>query len=173
MTIDLKDLAAALPRSEVDSTYMARLEAAVRKDFPSIVKFLIDEGISNPSVTLVRKVAKLFTIHRCCSCNFQGDNMSQLRKHLKVNKCYYRQEKFRIQKEELLQQVRERAMDINIKKFRHLFNMELTQEERATLEKILYLQLFLIKLRWDVIVIKNILRLSVIVHCTVRLSQFI
>ena len=171
--LDLSGLAEALPRLEVDAIPRAPLEAAVRENLSAIRNLLIDEGFSNPSVTLLRKAAKLFTIHKCCSCPFHGDNISQLRKHLKVNKCYYRQEKFRIQKEELLQQVRERAMDINIKKFRHLFNMELTQEERATLEKILYLQLFLIKLRWDVIVIKNILRLSVIVHCTVRLSQFI
>ena len=148
--LDLSGLAEALPRLEVDAIPRAPLEAAVRENLSAIRNLLIDEGFSNPSVTLLRKAAKLFTIHKCCSCPFHGDNISQLRKHLKVNKCYYRQEKFRIQKEQLLQRVRERTMNNNIENFSDLYDMDdtqLTPGERATLDEILYLQLFLIRLR--------------------------
>ena len=155
MTFVLNELAEALPRLEVprlevDAIPRAQLEAAVLENFSAIRNLLISLGYSNPSVTLLRKAAKLLTIHKCCSCPFHGDSRSQLRRHLRVNNCYYRQENFRIQKEQLLQRVRERTMDNNIEDFSDLYDMDdtqLTPGERATLDEILYRQLFLIRLR--------------------------
>ena len=146
--VDLSGLLEALPQVGLESLPRAPLEAAVREDFSALKEFLIQEGFLNPSVTLIRKAAKMILIHKCCSCPFHGDSKAELRKHLKVNKCLYQQKKFRSQKASLMKRVIRRTSNTNIQTFSDLYKLDdtqLTPAEKATLNEILYLQLFLIR----------------------------
>ena len=147
--VDLTGLLEALPPVGLEALPRDQLEAAVREDFSALKELLIKEGFSNPSVTLVRKAAKMVLIHKCCSCPFHGDSKSELKKHLIKNKCLYNQKKLLSQKADLMKRVIVRTQNTNIRTFSDLYRLDdkqLTSGEMATLNEILYLQLFLISL---------------------------
>ena len=139
----------ALPPVGLEALPRNLLEAALREDFATLKEFLIRAGFINPSVTLIRKAAKMVLIHKCCSCPFHGDSKSELRKHLKKNKCFYNQEKLLSQKADLMKRVKDKTSNANIQTFSDLYRLDdtqLTPALKANLNEILYLQLFLIKL---------------------------
>ena len=147
--VDLSGLLEALPPVGLEALPRDQLEAAVREDFSALKELLIKEGFSNPSVTLIRKAAKMVLIHKCCSCPFHGDSKSELKKHLIKNKCLYNQKKLLSQKASLMKRVIVRTQNTNIRTFSDLYRLDdkqLTSGEMATLNEILYLQLFLISL---------------------------
>ena len=148
--VDLSGLLEALPPVGLEALPRDLLEAAVREDFSAVKELLIKEGFLNPSVTLVRKAAKMVLLHKCCSCPFHGDSKSDLKRHLIKNKCLYNQKKLRSQKASLMERVIVRTQNTNVRTFSDLYHLndkQLTSGEMATLNEILYLQLFLISLR--------------------------
>lgn len=136
------DIAAQAPPA--NQQILEQLEAQPDR---AIMDVLRDQGIPNPSVSYLDRLMKDLSIHKCNSCAFHGEDLSDLRKHIKDEKHQYGQEKLRKEKQDLVDRVNERTQsEYEFKDLYHRSNL-LTLAEVRTLNGLIFASVYCVRLK--------------------------
>ena len=91
IALNVVDISAQAPPA--NQQILEQLEA-----HPDRAIMLRDQVIFNRSVSYLNRLMKDLSIHKCNSCAFYGEDLSDLRKHITDEKYQYGQEKLRKEK---------------------------------------------------------------------------
>lgn len=130
------DIAAQAPPA--NQQILEQLEAHPDR---AIMDVLRDLGIPNPSVSYLDRLMKDLSIHKCNSCAFHGEDLSDLRKHIKHEKHQYGQDKLRKEKQDLVDRVNERTQS------EYDRSNLLTLAEVRTLNELIFASVYCVRLK--------------------------